>query len=246
MRSSIDGTDQPSFFWRCNDHRDLPLLVGLHTWSTDRYNQVKSFYPLALKNRWHLLLFEFRGPNLNTNPRATEACASKIAMQGVIDAIEKIYYIAKVDKKHIFLIGGSGGAHMALMLAGYRPELWRSVASFCPITDLAPGIVKTRITLRTSKRAAVAHHVLKRLKNTEIVLLFFADSIAKCKQVYIYHGKFDRSVPFTHSLNIFKKICEIDPKANVFFEIFIGHEMIIERAETQFICAASKNSTITG
>ncbi|MCM8825502.1 MAG: S9 family peptidase [Candidatus Omnitrophica bacterium] len=172
MRSSIDGTDQPSFFWRCNDHRDLPLLVGLHTWSTDRYNQVKSFYPLALKNRWHLLLFEFRGPNLNTNPRATEACASKIAMQDVIDAIEKIYYIAKVDKKHIFLIGGSGGAHMALMLAGYRPELWRSVASFCPITDLAPGIVKTRITLRTSKRAAVAHHVLKRLKNTEIVLLF--------------------------------------------------------------------------
>ncbi|MCM8759849.1 MAG: alpha/beta fold hydrolase [Candidatus Omnitrophica bacterium] len=248
VHSTIDNSKQPSLLWLCNSSDSRQLLVGLHTWSADRYNQIESLYPLAKKNGWHLLLPEFRGPNLKTNPRATQACASIFAMQDVIDAINAVCLMADIEKNKIFLIGGSGGGHMALMLAGYCPEMWRSVASFCPITDL---IAWHKENLNYSPHIEACcggppdENTIEEYKKRSPI--FYADKIAQCKQVYIYHGKFDRSVPFTHSLNLFNKICQINPKANVFLEIFDGgHEMIIEKAEVQFMNSCQDNSAITG
>ncbi len=248
VRSSIDGSEEPSLFWHCPEDRKLPLLVGLHTWSAERHNQIDSLYPLAKKHKWHLLLPEFRGPNLNNNPRANQACASRLAMQDVIDAVEKVCTIAKVEKNSIFLIGGSGGGHMALMLAGYRPELWCSVASFCAITDL---ILWHRENPNYSAHIeaccggppceATMDGYIKRSP------ISYAENISRCKEVYLYHGKSDKSVPFTHSLKLFVEIYRVNPDARVFLEIFDGgHDMILEKAENQFVCARKTNSCITG
>jgi len=246
VTSSIDGSREPSLLWRCEE-QPAPLLVGLHTWSADRHNQVDTFFPLARKHSWHLLLPEFRGPNLNTNPRATSACASTLAMQDVIDAIEMVCSMVRVDQSRIFLIGGSGGGHMALMLAGYKPALWCSVASFCGITDLKawhsenPSYTPHIEACCGGKPDEKSDEYAKRSP------VSYAIEIAKCREVYIYHGKFDRSVPFTHGLNLFNKICSINPQAHVFLEIFDGgHDMIIEKAESQFLKAGKTAKVISG
>ncbi|MCX7705745.1 MAG: prolyl oligopeptidase family serine peptidase [bacterium] len=247
VRSSIDGSEEPSLFWRCPEGNKVPLLVGLHTWSFDRHNQVETLYPVAKTNQWHLLLPEFRGPNLKTNPRVSQACASNLAMQDVIDAIDRVCSIADVDKDNIFLIGGSGGGHMALMLAGYKPDLWTSIASFCPVTDLIAWYYENKnYSVHVEACCGGPPCELTMNEYRKRSPIFNVEAIAKCKQIYIYHGKFDPSVPFTQSLNLFNKICQVNPKANVFLEIFDGgHMMILEKAENQFINARQTSSNIS-
>ena len=60
--STMDSTLQPSLFYRSDLSGKRPLLVGLHTWSWDRFNQIENMLPLAEKLGFHLLLPEFRGP----------------------------------------------------------------------------------------------------------------------------------------------------------------------------------------
>ncbi|HOL66153.1 MAG TPA: prolyl oligopeptidase family serine peptidase [bacterium] len=248
VRSSLDRAEEVCLFWPVRTGQPAPLLVGLHTWSTDRYNLVTTLLPLAKRRRWHLLLPEFRGPNLSSNNRCRQACGSRLARQDVIDAVEKVCSLVSVNRGKIFLFGGSGGGHMALLLAGYRPELWASVASFCGITDL---------TAWHGENPHYAPHIeaccggppgKARLKEyRERSPLFHAASIARAKEVYIYHGKFDRSVPFTHGLRLYQKICRIDPEAKVFLNIFDGgHEILLEQAEKQFLQAGAKKIQSSG
>ena len=76
--STLDGTLQPSLFYRASAPC-RPLLVGLHTWSYDRFNQIKNMLPLAEKHDFNLLLPDFRGANTPKNPHCTEACGSLLA-----------------------------------------------------------------------------------------------------------------------------------------------------------------------
>ena len=67
---------QPSLFYKSETSEKRPLLVGLHTWSHDRYNQINNMLPYAQKYDFNLLLPEFRGDNLKKNPICTQACGS--------------------------------------------------------------------------------------------------------------------------------------------------------------------------
>ena len=44
--SSLDGSLEPALFHEAAGTK-RPLLVGLHTWSHDRFNQVENMLPLA-------------------------------------------------------------------------------------------------------------------------------------------------------------------------------------------------------
>ena len=55
IKSTLDGTMQPSLFYKSGS-KNRPLLVGLHTWSFDRFNQIGNMLPLAEKNDFNLLL----------------------------------------------------------------------------------------------------------------------------------------------------------------------------------------------
>jgi hypothetical protein len=97
VKSTLDGSMQPSLFYKAEGTR--PLLVGLHTWSYDRFNQIENMLPFAEKYDFNLLLPEFRGPNLKTNPICTQACGSEFALGDVKDAIDAV--IDEVDKDNI-------------------------------------------------------------------------------------------------------------------------------------------------
>ena len=125
--SSLDGSEQRALFQApARQSEPVPLLVALHTWSGD-YTQCKQ-----CPEGWAMVAPNFRGPNIRP-----QACASKLAIQDVLDAVDYAKRNAKIDPSRIYLVGASGGGHMALMMAAKAPELWAGVSVWVPISDLA-------------------------------------------------------------------------------------------------------------
>ncbi len=236
IKSSIDGSEENNLIFFPKKGQNVPLLVGLHTWSYDRFNQIEEMLPRCQQRGWALLLPEFRGPNLTTNPRAKQACASKLAMQDIIDALDFVLENYPISSDKVFLFGGSGGGHMSLMMSAYAPERWRAVSSWCPITDLAiwheqnknyahhiaaccggnPGI-NPEIDNQYAQRSPMSY--IENLKNVNLA---------------VHHGRFDKSVPYSHTLNLAIALEKYNPE-HFFFEIFDGgHDIHYDRAFNWF------------
>ncbi len=220
--SSIDGHAEPSLFAPAPDAAEAPLLVALHTWSADRFNQQK-LLSMSEARGWHLLLPEFRGPNLTSNPRARQACASDLAQQDILDAVQYVRDHYSVSSQ-IFLVGGSGGGHMSLMMAARAPELWTAVSAWCPITDLSkwrlqnPGY-RAHIECCCGGVPEDGPEVAKEYNQRSPIA--HIDRLAQA-HVYIHHGKDDPSVPCTHTLELYQKLFYAHPQAKVYCDIFPG------------------------
>ncbi len=226
IKSSLDGTIQPSLFYKSNSTSKRPLLVGLHTWSHNRFNQIDNMLPVAYKYDFNLLLPEFRGSNLNINPNCMQACGSEYAKQDIKDAIDYLLENENIDAENIFLLGLSGGGHMALLMAGMCPEYFKAVSAYVPITDLAKW---------SEQNSKYRQHVLdccggsreEMLKRSPINYL---DNIAK-SNLKIFHGKHDCVVPVSHSLELYNAIIKKYPTASVYLDIFDGgHEIDMKTA----------------
>ncbi len=227
IRSSMDGTLQPSLFYKSTSSGKRPLLVGLHTWSFDRFNQIKNMLPVAEKYDFHLLLPEFRGKNLKSNPHCTFACGSEYAKQDIKDAIDHLLEKEEIDRENIFLLGLSGGGHMALLMAGFCPEYFKAIAAYVPITDLARW-TKENPNYASHVSACCSNDTDEMLKRSPITYL---DSIAKAN-LKIFHGKKDPIVPVSHSMTFYNAITEKYPNASVYLDIFDGgHEIDMQTAE---------------
>lgn len=137
--SSRDGRDQPvvvALPAALRPDTPAPLLVGIHTWSADYRQQLAAMGPLAVEWNWRLILPDFRGPNLASNPRPTEAGGSLLAQQDILDAVQYVSARHAVDADRCYLLGGSGGGHMSLLTAAKSPDLWAGVSAWCPVSDL--------------------------------------------------------------------------------------------------------------
>lgn len=132
VRSSADGTFQPSVFYAPVSEKPVPLLVGLHTWSADYKQENLYFYDAARRYGWGLICPNFRGPN--TTP---QGCGSDLVLSDIDDAVAEACRRVPIDGRRIYLMGGSGGGYHSLLLAGRRPEIWAGVSAWVPITDLA-------------------------------------------------------------------------------------------------------------
>jgi dipeptidyl aminopeptidase/acylaminoacyl peptidase len=251
VKSTVDGSDEPNLFYKADDSEgERPLIVALHSWSFDRHNQVDNFLPICRERNFHLILPEFRGPNIASNPRAPEACASKLAMQDIIDAVEYVKGVCKVDTKNILLFGASGGGHMSMMMAGYAPKLWRSVGAFVGISDVGRWYddnpsYDAGMEACCGGKPEGEHLLQYRLRSP----ITYVENIAKA-EIVLYHGKWDPSVPFTHSVRLFNMINEKYPKSRVFLEVFDGgHEMRMQAVEKHIDWVFDKNQkeeTVTG
>ncbi len=244
VKSSMDGTMQPSLFYRSDVEGKRPLLVGLHTWSFDRFNQISNMLPLAERNGFHLLLPDFRGANLKSNPDCTKACGSEYAKQDIKDAIDYLLEHEKVDKDNIFLLGASGGGHMSLLMAGMCPQYFKAIGAYVPITDLAKWS-EEKNGYHSHILSCCSESVDEMLKRSPIR---YIDTVAKAN-LKIFHGKYDSVVPVSHSLTFYNALLEKYPQASVYLDIFDGgHEMDMKIAEYWLLSQYKKtlNTSVTG
>ncbi len=244
VKSTSDSSMQPSLFYKSESNEKRPLLVGLHTWSFNRFNQINNMLPYAQKYDFNLLLPEFRGSNLKTNPICTQACGSDYAKQDIKDAIDYVVANENADSENIFLLGLSGGGHMSLLMAGFCPEYFKAIGAFVPITDLEKW---------TNQNTNYCEHVLACCSGNADEMkkrspISYVENIAK-SNLKIFHGKFDPVVPVSHSLELYEEIMLRHPSARVFLDIFDGgHEIDMKTAFYWFISQyeGTKNVKVTG
>lgn len=129
---SFDGSQQPMRIQQAAGDSPRPLLVWLHTWGGSCEQPAQTAYELAEQLRWHLIQPDFRGPNWTP-----QACASPAAKQDVEDAIDWAQAQWSVDPDRIYVMGGSGGGHMAMTIAAHCPRRLAAVSAWCGISDIA-------------------------------------------------------------------------------------------------------------
>ncbi|MEZ5357137.1 MAG: sialate O-acetylesterase, partial [Bryobacteraceae bacterium] len=112
----------------------VPLLVHLHSWSAtfDKSSEIDVARAEAKRRSWAFLSPDFRGPN-----DKPAACGSELAIQDVHDAVAEARRRTQIDDRRIYLLGGSGGGYMTLVMAARAPQLWAAASAWVPISDLA-------------------------------------------------------------------------------------------------------------
>ncbi|MBE6374926.1 MAG: hypothetical protein E7050_00530 [Lentisphaerae bacterium] len=130
--SREDNSMQPVLFRPAEGSEPRPLAVCLHTWSYGIEPPYDHFVTRCKERNWHFIYPLFRGPN-----KTPEACGSDLVVSDLECAVEFVRKNYPVDESRIYLVGGSGGGHAALLMAGRRPEIWTAVSAWCPITDIA-------------------------------------------------------------------------------------------------------------
>lgn len=242
VKSTLDKTEQPSLFYFAGENK--PLLVGLHTWSFDRHNQIENMLPYAKEYGWNLLLPEFRGPNCVGNPNCRQACGSDEAVQDVFDAIDFVAEKYKVDMDNVFMLGLSGGGHMALLTTAKDPKRFRAVGAFVPITDLRAWheystAYRPHIEACLGATPEENYEVYKKRSP-----ISYIDELSEAN-LKIFHGKFDTVVPFWHSFDLYSLMCERYPKSRVFLDIFDGgHEIDLRSAFYWLLSQLGKKESV--
>ncbi|TLX58948.1 dipeptidyl aminopeptidase [Stutzerimonas nosocomialis] len=133
IASSADDAAQPALYYDSGSEQDKPLLLVLHSWSTDYLQNID--IPLgqfAVANDWVFMHPDFRGQN-DGRPEST---ASDLAIADMQDALDYALDNARVDRSRIYLLGYSGGALNAMHLASRNPDLFAGVSLWVPVYDL--------------------------------------------------------------------------------------------------------------
>ena len=195
------------------------------------------------KYGWALLLPEFRGPNLASNPNSADACGSLKARRDILDAVDHVLRTAPVDRENVFLLGCSGGGHAALLTAEDAPEVFRAVDAWCPVSDLAAWHRHL-----TETQQHYVHDLEACLGGPPTVRPFeYADrspsgrpAALKSLSVSIHHGRHDTVVPYRHSAEFVRRL-EAAGAENVYFELFDGeHEQFPSHSFEWFARLASR------
>lgn len=128
----FDGSMQNAMCRIADSKEARPLVVALHTWSYTFESGYESYDKLCESMDLHMIFPHFRGPNWTA-----EGCGSDAVVSDLEDAVAYMKKVCNVDEKRICLVGGSGGGHASLLMAGRRPDLFSAVSSWCPISDVA-------------------------------------------------------------------------------------------------------------
>lgn len=128
---SYDNSMQEAMIRRASGINQ-PLAVTLHTWGGTVNQDCSGFVAEYDKLDWNMIYPNFRGPN-----RTPLACGSDAVVSDIADAVKFAVEEFKADPQRIYLIGGSGGGHLSLLLARRLPDIWAAVSSWCPIFDIA-------------------------------------------------------------------------------------------------------------
>lgn len=130
--STMDDHEQPALWLPPSGDGPQPLLVVVHSWSTDYLQHLGiPFAEWAEDSGWGMINPDFRG--VNDNPDAT---GSDLAVQDVLDAIDFAAEQAQIDEDRVYIVGFSGGGMMSLLMAGRHPDRFAGAVAWVPIHDL--------------------------------------------------------------------------------------------------------------
>ena len=211
---TVDNSMQKAMCFIAQGKQPRPLLVALHTWGGSYRQNCRNYALFCVQNNWNFIFPDFRGPN-----RRPDACGSEKVVADIVDAVAYMKKAGKVDPARVYLIGGSGGGHATLLLAGRHPELWTAVSAWCPISDIAAWY-KERST--GTKNRGYAAHILKvcggnPLKDpqakAEAVKRSPLTWLARASQVKVdistgIHDGHTGSVPVSHALNAYNVLAD--------------------------------------
>lgn len=210
IKSSADGTLQPALFYDSGSNRKKPLLLALHSWSSDYQKQFSIPNGIwAVQNDWVLIHPNYRGAY--TNPQST---ASELAIRDILDALDYAKRTAHIDTSRIYITGFSGGAMTALIMVGRFPEIWAACAAWVPVYDLA-------MWYKTTKHAK--HNYSRHIANScggpphkgtmaeeecrkRSVSAYLTNAQGRKVQVYVATGIRDIFVPPSHSMMVFNDL----------------------------------------
>ncbi len=221
--AGVDGTRQPMLLYTAKAKEKRPLLVGLHTWSSN-YTQAggeTAYARWCMENDWHFIHPDFRGPNWTP-----DACGSEKVVQDLVDAVEYMKNNYNVDANRIYLIGASGGGYASILMAARTPDIWAGVSAWVPISDIRAwweqkSAQKSRYAIdieksvggRPDQSAKAAQECVRR---SPLTYLSRATGVNLDINAGITDGHKGGSVPFTHSLYAFNQVVpekdRIDPK----------------------------------
>lgn len=213
-----DGAVQRAMWFAPASADKKPLLVGLHTWSSNFASAGGDavYAEWAIAQGWAFVHPDFRGPNWTP-----QALGSDRAVQDVVEAVEWAKKQTAVDETRIYLVGVSGGGHMAMQMAGRHPEIWAGVSAWCGIGDVARWHAEHTKAGRSDK---YARNIIAALG--EVPAKDDADAWNRSPEKWlahaanvpldIAHGIHDGrkgSVPFEHSLRCYN--AAVKPEARL-------------------------------
>lgn len=207
--SSLDGKQQRAIWYHSDSPAPKPLLVVLHSWSADfEQNLDIPFAELAIANDWAFIHPDFRGPN-----RRPEATASDLTVQDIVDAVKFAQQKAKIDPARIYMVGYSGGAMQALVMAGRHPELWAGIVAWGTIHDIGDWYRHKHTDARDYRKQIAAscggvprpgtdaeRECRERSPSTQLAMA------AGKVPILIAHGLSDRTVPPHHAVDAFNTL----------------------------------------
>lgn len=132
-RSDGDDSMQPTLLWLPKSDQPVPLLVALHTWSSD-YRQAggeAQYAKWCQQAGWAFIHPNFRGVN-----KTPQALGSDLVVADIRSAVEFAKSQTKIDVSRIYCVGVSGGGHASLLIAAREPDLWAGVSAWCGISDI--------------------------------------------------------------------------------------------------------------
>ncbi|MBK8092767.1 MAG: prolyl oligopeptidase family serine peptidase [Verrucomicrobiaceae bacterium] len=208
-----DGATQQAMWFAPDVAEKKPLLVGLHTWSSDFKSAGGDavYAEWAISQGWAFVHPDFRGPNWTP-----AALGSDRAVQDVVEAVAWAKKQTAVDDARIYLIGVSGGGHMAMQMAGRHPEIWAGVSAWCGIGDVGRWFhehTKAGKSDRYAQNIIAALGKAPAMDDAEAWRRSPESCLAKAATVPldIAHGIHDGrigSVPFEHSLRAFNAVAQ--------------------------------------
>jgi acetyl esterase/lipase len=228
--STADGATQAAYIYKATGEQPRPLVVSLHTWSGG-YAQTDPLAPLVEQKNWNYIHPDFRGPNFTP-----AACASKLAIQDVDDAIAYALANMPVDKGNIFVVGTSGGGHMACAHYLNTRHPVKMTFAWVPITDLEAWYQESR-----DRKSNYADHIFAATQsegtlNVEEARarspMFMAIPKDLKAPIRIFAGIDDGytgSVPITHSLLFYNRLAQ-----------FAGGENLVPDEDVAALAAREK------
>lgn len=208
-----DGAMQQAMWFAPTSSGKKPLLVGLHTWSSNFASAGGDavYAEWCIAQGWIFVHPDFRGPNWTP-----QALGSDRAVQDVVEAVEWAKKQTEVDETRIYLVGVSGGGHMAMQMAGRHPEIWAGVSAWCGIGDVAHWHAEHTKNGRSDRYAENIVAALGKVPakdDSDAWRRSPESSLANSSSVPldIAHGIHDGrkgSVPFEHSLRAFNVVAK--------------------------------------